>query len=143
MLLLAAIVLLLAGCGGAAKPEIALLEDVRVEGDRVTFTFESAPTHVSVRRATAEHLVQDGSGRRVRVAGAAYLVVRFEPASGYDLAADHATYEGPARVAADGPVREVVRLGDFEAVLTWAIGLDALRSWQVEQSGAKVTVDVR
>jgi hypothetical protein len=139
-----AAVLLLGGCGGSSKPraDVALLSGVRAESGRVTFAFASAPERVEIRRATARELVQDGSGRRVRVRGAAFLVVRFEPASGYDLAAGHATYDGPPRIAAAGPIQEVVRLGDFEAVLTWAIGLDARRSWHVERSGAEATIRV-
>jgi hypothetical protein len=138
----AATVLALAGCGGSSKPEIALLSDVRVAGDSATFEFRSAPDRVDVRRAVAKELVQDGSGRRVHVRGSTFVVVRFEAASGYDLSADRATYDGPARIAAAGPIREVVRLGDFEAVLTWAIGLDARRSWHVERSGDEVTIRI-
>jgi hypothetical protein len=142
-----AAVLLLAGCGGSSKPrpDVALLSGVRVEPGRVTFAFESAPRRIQIRRATARDLVQDGSGRHVRVRGTAFLVVRFEPASGFDLSVPEgrATYEGPMRIAADGaPVQEVVRLGDFEAVLPWAIGLDAARAWHVKRSGADVTVEL-
>ena len=50
-----------------------------------------------------------------------------EPASGFDLTVPEGklVYTGPRRIAGDGTsvVREVVRTGDFEAVLTWAIGL--------------------
>jgi hypothetical protein len=142
-----ATVLALAGCGGSSKPapEIALLTDVRAAGDRVTFAFRSAPERVDVRRASADELVEDGSGRTVRVRGSAFLVVRFEPASGFDLSEPEgrATYEGARRLAPEsGPVQEVVRLGDFEAVLTWAIGLDAHRAWHVERSGPEVTIEV-
>jgi hypothetical protein len=141
--LTAAAVLLLAGCGGSSQPQVALLSGVRVEADRVAFAFRSPPRRVDVRAAGPEELVQDGSGRRVRVRGAAFLVVRFEPASGYDLAEDRKSYDGPARLPAAGRVREVVRLGDFEAVLTWAIGLDARRSWHVERSGDEVRIEIR
>ena len=118
---------------------------MRVTGDRVSFRFRSAPEHIAVRHATPKELVQDGSGRRLRVRGSAFLVVRFAGASGYDLSEPpgHATYEGPARIDASGPVREVVRLGDFEAVLTWAIGLDTRRAWRVERAGDEVTIELR
>jgi hypothetical protein len=52
-----------------------------------------------------------------------------EPASGFDtsVAEGELVYTGPRRIsgadAGTSVVREVVRTGDFEAVLTWAIGL--------------------
>ncbi len=42
--------------------------------------------------------------------------------------------------AARGPVQEVVRTGDFEAVLSWAIGLDKRRPFHVARAGANVVV---
>jgi hypothetical protein len=66
----------------------------------------------------------------VRIAGNHFVVVRMEPASGFDLntAEGVIVYEGPRRISGSDTgtsvVREVVRTGDFEAVLTWAIGLE-------------------
>ena len=34
------------------------------------------------------------------------------------------TYTGPNRLAGTDPVTEVAKTGDFEAVVTWVIGLD-------------------
>ena len=67
-----------------------------------------------------------GSGDVVAVEGEAVLLVRLEPASGVDLDDPGArpTYTGPDRVTGDTTVvTEVVRTGDFEANLEWAIGL--------------------
>jgi hypothetical protein len=40
-------------------------------------------------------------------------------------------------------VREIVRTGDFEAVLTWAVGLDLVRSFRVLtlENPARIVVD--
>ncbi len=70
---------------------------------------------------------EDGSGNPVDVAGTAFVVVRMEPASGFDLNTGEGelVYKGPKRLPGTGVVQEVVRTGDFEAVLSWAIGLEA------------------
>ncbi len=123
---------------------MALLTEVRAEpsaaGDRVTFDFRSHPRRVEARYVGRSELVEDGSGRPVRVAGRAYLVVRFEPASGFDLDRGVFVYRGLRRVAPRRTrvVREVVRLGDFEAVLTWAVGMAQRRPYALERTGARV-----
>jgi len=132
-----------AGCGGSAStPDVALLTDVRAEGARVEFVFESPPREVSARYV--DEVREDGSGRLVRVAGAATLVVRFEPAATADLAGEklRVTYDGPRRLRASGPVLEVVKVGDFESQLAWAIGLDRRRPHELEREGDRVVVRV-
>jgi hypothetical protein len=142
-LLAVGVALLAAGCGGGsgAKPEIALLTGVDAGSDRVTFTFESPP-EVAPRWAHADDLREDGSGRLVHVDGDAFLVLRFDGASGFDSSVDEGrvTYHGARRIAVPGggKVREVVRLGDFEAVLTWAIGLDRQRLYSLDRDGDRV-----
>jgi hypothetical protein len=110
--------------------------------DRVTFDFRpDLPGKPGFRieyRPASEAQTEDGSGRHVEVAGSAFLVVRFEPAATADLSGDQLefTYKGPRRVAGDGTrhVREVVKTGDFESVLTWTIGLDEKRPFKVVTS---------
>ena len=126
----------------AAQPA-ALLTDVAVTAagcrDSVTFTFQKAGT--AVPSCTVEYkpgpFTQDASGKPVRVAGAAFVSVRCEPAYGYDFVTNTPTYTGPKRVSATGTthVREVVETGDFEGVLTWVIGLDAQRSFGITAGG--------
>jgi hypothetical protein len=115
----------------SAQAGVALLTDVRAarhEGfDRVVFEFspESAVPGYEVRYVDRP-VVEDGSGREVQVAGGFVVVVRMTPASGVDLSgADlRRTYTGPDRIRPGTPeVTELVRTGDFEAQLTWAIGL--------------------
>ena len=102
----------------------------RHEGyDRVVFQFRNALPGYRVEYVEGP-LKEDGSGNPVRIQGNHYVVVRMEPASGFDLntAEGVIVYEGPRRIsgadAGTSVVREVVRTGDFEAVLTWAIGLE-------------------
>ena len=110
----------------------ALLESVdlgRHEGyDRVVFRFRNIVPGYRVEYVDTP-LREDGSGAVVNVDGNAFVSVRMEPASGFDLNTGEGVqvYKGRRRVsgadAGTSVVREVVRTGDFEAVLTWAVGL--------------------
>ncbi len=90
-------------------------------------------------------IAQSGSGNPVEVDGAAYLQIRTEPASGYDLDAGAATFE-PDRVPGPGggPVAEVVRAGDFEANLIWVAGADERTGFTVSTLGSpsRLVIDV-
>ncbi|HEX7145731.1 MAG TPA: hypothetical protein VF225_10535 [Gaiellaceae bacterium] len=85
------------------------------------------------------------------VQGNAIVLVRMEPASGFDLNTGEGvmTYKGPKRIdgAAAGAsvVQEVVRTGDFEAVLSWAIGLSDKVDFRVQTatSPTRLIVDFR
>jgi hypothetical protein len=111
---------------------IALLEAIRVarhEGyDRVVFQFTNVVPGYRVEYVQPP-LVEDGSGDRVDVDGKAFVLVRMEQASGFDLETGEGeiVYKGPRRIsgseAGTSSVRELVRTGDFEAVLSWAVGL--------------------
>jgi hypothetical protein len=116
----------------AAGEDTALLERValaRHEGyDRVVFQFRNRLPGYRVGYVEPP-LREDGSGNRVELAGDAFVLVRMEPASGFDLGVPEGelVYEGPRRLsgteAGTSTVRELVRVGDFEAVLGWAVGL--------------------
>jgi hypothetical protein len=77
--------------------------------------------------------------------------VRMEPASGFDLntAEGVMIYKGPKRIDGAGAgtavVQELVRTGDFEAVLSWAIGLSDKVDFRVQTatSPARLIVDFR
>ncbi len=116
----------------ATGERIALLERValgRHEGyDRVVFQFQNALPGYRIEYVEPP-LYEDGSGDPVDVEGSAFLLVRMEPASGFDLETGEGqlVYEGPRRIggaqAGTSTVREVVRTGDFEAVLSWVVGV--------------------
>jgi hypothetical protein len=93
--------------------------------DRVTFTFEGELPGYRVGYVPRP-IIQDGSGEEVEVDGDAVLEVHFEPASGFDLEGEgRQVYTGPTRLdVATRVVLDVVRTGDFEAVLAWAVGVD-------------------
>jgi hypothetical protein len=133
----------------------ALLERVAVghhEGyDRVVFQFRDEGLPGYRIEYVEPPLKEDGSGDPVDIAGNAFVVVRMEPASGFDLNTGEGTlvYKGPKRLEGSSAgatvVREVVRTGDFEAVLTWAVGLDSKVPFRVTTatSPSRLIVDFK
>jgi hypothetical protein len=148
------------GTGAKSNPtrpsKTMLLTAVRVDSDscsdRVIFDFsrDSAqkPAFRAEYRPAKEAQTEDASGRHLPIAGKAFLVVRFDPASGADLSGSKVvrTYKGPRRLKPPGmrSVREIVETGDFEAVLTWAIGLSGRRPFTVESSSSppRLTIEL-
>ena len=132
----------------------SLLTDVRVarhEGfDRVVFEFDGAVPGYDVEYVQPP-ITEDGSGDEVAVDGAAFLSVTMRPASGFDLSTGEGeqTYEGPTRIAgADSGasvIQEVVRTGDFEAVLAWVIGVSDRVDFRVDELNgpSRLVIDVR
>lgn len=109
----------------------ALLKTVRVgnnEGfERIVFEFagESMPGY-RIQWVDGP-ITADGSGEVVEVEGDALLEIVMDPASGVDLSAPQLTivYQGPDRIPVEGQtelITDLVRTGDFEAVLSWAAG---------------------
>jgi hypothetical protein len=138
----------------AGQDGTALLERVTVghhEGfDRIVFQFENHRPGYTVEYASPP-LHEDGSGDVVNVDGNAFLAVRMEPASGFDLNTGEGrlVYRGPRRINGSetgaSTVREVVRTGDFEAVLNWAAGVRERAPFRVTEldDPARLVVDVR
>jgi hypothetical protein len=159
---------LASGCAGGSKPCLAgagtapvaheqssgtaYLTGVSVApagcADRVSFTFSGRLPGYRVEYRTAmQAQTEDASGRHVDVAGRAFLVVRLADARTARAHADGSitpTYCGPGQVPASGAnhVREVVKTGDFEAVVTWAVGLDGKQPFDVRASGRTIVVEV-
>ena len=137
---------LLAGCGGGSKssegPETAYLTDVNVTNDAVSFDFKSAPLEVKARYQARSQLRECGSGRPVRVKGAAFVVVHFTPAASAEIRGEDVvpTYTGPRRLSGPGPVLETAKMCDFEADLGWAMGIAKKLPLHVSQDGSTVTV---
>ncbi len=140
--------------GQTQAKNVALLERIgigRHEGyDRVVFEFRGDLPGYRVEYVEPP-LKEDGSGNPVEVGGAGIVLVRMEPASGFDLNTGEGVivYKGPKRIegsdAGASTVREVVRTGDFEAVLSWAIGLEEKVDFRVTTatSPARLIVDFR
>lgn len=165
---LAALALAAAGCGSGggstcqsrgdttpvqtdAPRGTRYLTDVAVTSttcsDRVEFTFERGVPGYRIEYTDAQRAqTEDASGRHISVAGSAFLVVRLADAATArsDGSTLSLTYTGPRRLPAGGArhVREVVKTGDFEAVVTWAIGLDATRPFSVSASRSSLAVEI-
>lgn len=96
-------------------------------GTRVVFEFDPVVPGYTIDYVERP-VTEDGSGDEVAVQGDAVLLVRMENASAARIDGDEVTrtYTGPDRLAAAGTpsaVIEAVGVGDFEGVLTWALGL--------------------
>jgi hypothetical protein len=141
------------GVGAVEEPTAAVtayLTGVSVTrsgcNDRVTFTFaRRAPGFRVEYRRRAEAQTEDASGRRIPVAGTKFLVVRLENTRTARTNADGAitrTYAGPRRIAPGDAhhALEAVKTGDFEAVVTWAIGLDGKRPYTVSTAPHSIVV---
>jgi len=118
--------------------------------DRVTFDFKDAngakPGYLVEYRPADQAQTEDASGKHIPIAGNAFLVVRFEPAATADLsgASLERTYIGPRTITPKGTrwVKQVSKTGDFEAVLTWAIGLSERRGFKVTSEPSRLTIEV-
>lgn len=141
---------------GGTEGKLAQLVDVRVGAhdgyDRVTFEFEppadgqgfGLPTY---QIAAATHpITEDGSGEPVDVEGTHFAMLIFQGASGVEFNPDgyKLSYAGPKDFRPVFTVLEEAReTGDFEAVLSWAFGLNSASCWQVQvlQDPTRAVID--
>ena len=109
--------------------QIAHLAEVRVErhdaDDRVVLEFtDRVPGYtVGYRPLPAR---ADASGFEIPLPGAAAMVqIALNPATAAGWGGGEPSYLGPSTVRANATavITEVAAAGDFEAVLTWAVGL--------------------
>lgn len=140
-----------AGEHGAGKvsssSQTALLRNVQIQAtscaDEVRLLFSGGVPGYSVSYRTGA-LYADPSGQPVRVGGAFHLVIRLSPASGVDLTGTmpHITYDGPTTLDPRRPsgVVEMKRLGDFESVLTWAVGVSSREPFGVTARGDQFVI---
>lgn len=130
----------------------ALLVDIRAarhDGfERIVFEFEGDDPPGYRVGYLDPPVREDFSGNPVELAGDAFLEVRVVPGAGFDPMSDDArqTYTGPLRFSPDGTefVEELVRIGDFEAHLTWVAGLSGRVPFAVEvlEDPIRLVVDV-
>jgi hypothetical protein len=141
---LGAVVLALAAtpAGAQSAPTLVDVRAARHPGfDRVVFEFRGAVPQHTVRYVG--QLVEDGSGKPVSVAGAADLEVVFHGANAHTE--DGTPSVGPKRFSPGlTAVKEVAQIGDFEAVVSYGIGLDRRRPLTVSTlSGpSRLVIDV-
>lgn len=93
-------------------------------------------------------VLADPTGDPVPLTGSVALVVRMTPAATVNLddGSFTPTYEGPRQLAVEGgsPAGELVLTGDFEGLMTWAVGLDARVPFAVDTlaSPARLVIDL-
>jgi hypothetical protein len=141
---------------GGNEGNVAQLVDVRVgahEGyDRVTFEFGppadgqyfGLPPY-QVTTATPP-ITEDGSGEPVDVEGTHFAILIMHGASGVEFNPDgyKLSYTGPKDFRPGfSALEEARQTGDFEAVLSWAFGLNGASCWQVHvlQDPMRVAID--
>jgi hypothetical protein len=115
--------------------------------DRITFRFEpqaqapdAPPWHFV---SFVDQLITEGEGRPVDVEGEAFLLVSFQ-AIGVDLSSEHPeeVYTGPKEFAPDfGTLKEAVWLGDFEAQVSWGLGLARKACFVLEAEPDHLTLE--
>jgi hypothetical protein len=148
--------------GGAVTPrsspavearETMYLTDVDIEAldctDRVVFSFRKAgpgPGYNISYQPAASAKAEDGSGNPVEIDGSAFLVVRLTPAMSAEIVVEEVkpTYTGPRRITPGGTtfVREVVKTGDFEAQVTWVLGLAEKRVFTATASESELVIEL-
>ena len=130
------------------------LTDVEVEiedcVERVTFKFkesEPGPGYDISYQPGEVAKVEDGSGDPVEIAGDDFLVVRMFPVMTAEIDGEDVkpTYEGPRNIPAPTEarmIREVAQTGDFEAQVTWVIGLDDEQPFTATASNNELVVEI-
>ena len=121
------------------------LVDVRVGAhngyDRVVFEFDEPDPNPAGNggipyfqsKTATPPFTEDPSDLPVEVEGEAFARIVFQGASGYDFDGN-ATYDGPRRLTPGfGTLTDVVESGDFEATMTWTLGLSRTTCWEIQE----------
>jgi hypothetical protein len=119
------------------------LTDVRVGAhdgfDRIVFQFEEPDPNPAGNggiprfeiRQVKPPFSEDPSDIPIHVEGDAFVRIVFQGASGYDFDGN-ATYDGPRRLTPGfGTLTQAVEGGDFEATMTWLLGLSRPTCWEI------------
>jgi hypothetical protein len=133
-----------APAGAQSAPTLVAVRAGRHAGfDRVVFEFRG-PVPATRRVRYVDQLVEDGSGKPVRLAGGADLEVVFQGANAHD---DRGMPTVSPRRFSPGftALKEVAQVGDFEAVVSYGLGVDRRRPFKVSTlSGpSRLVVDVQ
>jgi hypothetical protein len=128
---LAAVALAL-GAAPAGAQSTPVLVDVRAGShqgfDRVVFEFDGAVPEHTV--SYVDRLVEDGTGDPVSLSGSADLEVVFRGANAHRE--DGSPTVSPRRFSPNlTAVKEIAQTGDFEAVVSYGIGVDQRRPLKV------------
>jgi hypothetical protein len=126
----------------------ARLKDVRAARhttfDRFTLEFDIAPPGYKVEYAQPP-IFADPSGQEVTIDGTAFLQITIQGAVANYLQTGGTTYTGPNELKPGLPSLVDAKLtGDFEAVLTWVLGLSEETDFRVTavDGPARLVIDV-
>ena len=110
--------------------------------DRVVFDERFTPSGFSVRYVS--QVLRDPSGMVVHMKGKAYLQVVVQDAA-TDGAAGAPTSIAPSTTYSLPEVKQVVKTGEFEGVVSFAIGLAAKRGFRVERltNPLRLAIDIK
>lgn len=115
--------------------------------DRITFEFQpqaDAPAKPPWHYVSfTDQLVTEGEGRPVEVDGEAFVVVSFQ-AVGTDLSGEvpEPVYTGEQRFTPGfGTLKEAVMLGDFEAQVSWGLGLSEKTCYRIDAGPDHLTLE--
>jgi hypothetical protein len=104
-------------------------------GDTLTLTFDQGTPAFEVKLQSGTHFLQDPSGKPVDLAGSAGATIVLRGFRG-----DMRNYAGPVSIISSGPkLLQVYALGDFEGIVTWAVGLDTAGCANVAAAGSNLT----
>ena len=104
-------------------------------GDTFTLTFDQGTPAFEVRTQPDTHFSQDPSGKPVDLAGSAGATIVLRGFRG-----DMRNYAGPVSIISSGPrLLQADEIGDFEGVVTWAVGLSGAGCANVTGAGSTLT----
>ncbi len=112
---------------------------------RVVFEFTGSGTPIYDVRYEDPPFLGGGSGEEVPVLGTAFLRVEVFPGTRYDMNTNTLVYTGDTTLDPGvDPIVEVQFVDDFEAYMTWVIGLTGERAFTVEvlQDPLRLVIDI-
>ena len=109
-----------------------------VAGDTLTLMFDQGTPSFEVKAQGSTHFLQDPSGKPVDLTGSAGATILLRGFRG-----DMRNYAGPVSIISTGPrLLQAYEIGDFEGVVTWAVGLSSAGCANVTAAGSILTFRV-
>ncbi len=104
-------------------------------GDTFTITFATGTPQFEIAQQSSTHFLRDPSGLPVDLAGTAGVKITLRGFRG-----DVQNFTGQPSMTSTGPLLlQVYEIGDFEGVISWAVGLSKAGCANVTVSGSTLT----